>query len=547
MRLPFSPARPPAAPIVPSAGRRADFSRLLGWIWLGCLAAVAGGAAEYDVLIRGGRVIDGTGAPWMRADVGVSGDRIAAVGKLDGATAKEVIDASGLYVAPGFIDGHTHAGPALAVAKTAGAEPLLRQGITTVFVNPDGGGPIDLAAQRRALEVHGTGVNVAQLIGHNSVRSSVLGHDDRTPDAAELAQMAAIVRRAFEAGAFGLSAGPFYTPGTFSKTEEHVALARVAAEFDGFYTSHVRDEADYTIGVVAAVEEVIRVAREARLPGIVTHIKVLGPRVWGLSGEIIRRIDAARAEGVEVFADQYPYEASATGLTAALVPSWAQAGGAGALRGRLENAETKARIRAEMLENLERRAGAANIQVRTHRADPALEGRRLDAIARERLAEPVDVAIDLILAGGAQIVSFNMDERDIRAFMVQPWTMTCSDGELVAMGEGVPHPRSYGPYARKLRRYVVEEKVLTLERAIHSMTALPAAVFRVRDRGQIRVGAFADLAIFDLTAVRDRATYDRPHQLSEGMRHVLVNGRRVVHADALTGLRAGQTLTRQRP
>jgi N-acyl-D-amino-acid deacylase len=547
MRCSPLPAVPAAAPIVPSAAGRLDVSKFIFRLWLVGWGAAAGAAAEYDVLIRNGRVIDGSGAPWMRADVGIAGDRIAAVGKLDSATAKEVIDASDLYVAPGFIDGHTHAGPALAVAKTAGAEPLLRQGITTAFVNPDGGGPIDLRAQRKALEEHGPGVNVAQLIGHNSVRSSVLGNEDRTPSAAELAQMAAIVRRAFEAGAFGLSAGPFYTPGTFSKTEEHVALARVAAEFDGFYTSHVRDEADYTIGVVAAVEEVIRVAREARLPGIVTHIKVLGPRVWGLSGEIIRRIDAARAQGVEVFADQYPYEASATGLTAALVPSWAQAGGTGALRGRLQNAETRARIRGEMLENLDRRAGAANIQIRTYRANPALEGRRLDAIARERLAEPVDVAIDLILDGGAQIVSFNMDERDIRAFMVQPWTMTCSDGELVAMGEGVPHPRSYGPYARKLRRYVVEEQVLTLERAIHSMTALPAAVFRVRDRGQIRVGAFADLAIFELAAVRDRATYEDPHRLSEGMRHVLINGRLVVHADALTGVRAGRILTRQRP
>lgn len=547
MRFPSPPAPASSAPIAPSRPWTRRVSRFLFQLTLAGGAGAVASAAEYDVLIRHGRVVDGTGAPWVRADVAIAGDRIAAVGKLEGSAAKHVIDATGLYVAPGFIDGHTHAGPALTVARTAAAEPLLRQGITTAFVNPDGGGPTDLAAQREALAKSGPGVNVALLIGHNSVRSAVLGSDDRTPEAAELARMAALVRRAFEQGAFGLSAGPFYSQGTFSKTEEHIALARVAAEFDGFYTSHVRDEADYSVGVVAAVDEVIRVAREARLPGIVTHIKVLGPRVWGLSGEIIRRIDAARADGVEVFADQYPYEASSTGLTAALVPSWVQAGGTGALRGRLENPETRARIRNEMVENLARRAGAANIQIRSHRANPALEGKRLDAIARERVAEPVDVAIDLILAGGAQIVSFNMDERDVRAFMVQPWTMTCSDGELVAPGEGVPHPRSYGPYARKLRRYVVEEKVLTLERAIHSMTGLPAMVFRVRDRGQIRPGAFADLAIFDLAAVRDRATYEAPHQLSEGMRHVLINGQRVLQDDALTGVRAGRVLTRQRP
>lgn len=235
----------------------------------------------YDVLIRGGRVLDGSGTPWLRADVAIMGDRIAAVGRLPGASAKQVIDASGLYVAPGFIDGHSHATAGLAREETAGAEALLRQGITTVFANPDGGGPTDLTAQRRTLAGHRPGVNIAQLIGHNSIRSEVIGGADRAPTDAELAKMGALVRRGFEAGAFGLSAGPFYTPGTFSKTEEHIALARVAAEFDGFCTSHIRDEADYNVGVRAAVDEVIRVARETGIPGIVTHIKVLGPRVWG--------------------------------------------------------------------------------------------------------------------------------------------------------------------------------------------------------------------------------------------------------------------------
>jgi N-acyl-D-amino-acid deacylase len=511
-------------------------------------AAVGAHAAHFDVLVRGGRVLDGSGTPWFYADVALNGDRIAAVGKLPDATATLVVDARGLYVAPGFIDGHTHAGPALARnAALAAAAPMLTQGITTVFVNHDGGGPTDLVAQRRALEAHPLGVNVAQLIGHNAVRTEVLNLADRAPDAAELARMAALVRRGMEAGAFGLSAGPFYTPGNFSTTEEHIALARIAAEFDGFYTSHVRDEGDYTIGVVSAVDEVILVAREARLPGIVTHIKTLGPRVWGLSGEIIRRINAARADGVELFADQYPYEASATGLTAALVPAWAQEGGAGALQGRLANPETLGRVRREMSENLARRAGAENIQIRTFPPDPSLEGLRLDAVARKKLIEPVDAAIELIRAGGASIVSFNMDERDLRAFMTQPWTMTCSDGELVAPGEGVPHPRSYGPFPRKIRRYVVEENVLTLEQAVHSMTGLPATVFRLRDRGAIRVGAMADIAVFDLAAVRDRATYPQPHQFSEGMKRVFVNGRLALVDGHVTGEPAGLVLKRSAP
>jgi N-acyl-D-amino-acid deacylase len=504
-------------------------------------------AQKLDVLIRGGRVIDGTGVPWSYADIGIAGDRIVAAGKLSGAKAHRVVDAAGLFVAPGFIDPHSHAWPALGRPETSAAVALLTQGITTVFINPDGGGPTNLVAQRRTLEEQTPGVNTAQMIGHNSVRSEVLGSKDVTPTPVELARMTVLVKRGFEAGAFGLSAGPFYLPGSFSKVDEHIALARVAAEFDGFYASHIRDEADYNIGVVAAVDEVIQVARAARLPGIVTHIKVLGPHVWGQSGEIIQRMNAARAEGVEVYADQYPYEASSTGLTAALVPAWAQEGGSGALKGRLANPELRTRIRREMVENLARRAGASNIQIRSHAADHSIEGRRLDAIARDRLVEPVDAALGIIEAGGAQIVSFNMQERDIRAFMLQPWTMTCSDGQLIAPGDGVPHPRSYGPFPRKIRRYVVEQNVLTLEQAVHSMTGLPASVLRLRDRGVIRPGAFADVVLFDLAAVSDRATYERPHQLSEGIRHVFVNGQAALTDGSVAPTRAGRVLTRARP
>lgn len=510
----------------------------------GILLMVPAMAAEFDVLIRGGRLLDGSGTPWVYADLGIKGDRIAALGRLQGASAKTVIEAAGLYVSPGFIDGHSHAGPALAGEKLAGAEALLAQGITTVFVNPDGGGPTDLAVQRAMIERQRPGVNVAQLIGHNSVRIDALGNADRAPSDEEQAQMNGIVRRAMQAGAFGLSAGPFYTPGNFSKTEEHIALARVAAEFDGFYTSHIRDESDYNVGLVAAVDELIRVAREARLPGIVTHIKALGPRVWGLSTQVIRNIDAARAEGVEIFADQYPYEAGSTGLTAAIVPAWAREGGDGALRARLANGETRAQIRTEMLESIERRAGAAKIMISRHRADPALEGRRLDEIARAQVLEPVDAAIGIIRAGGASIVTFVMGEEDIRRFMVQPWTMTCSDGDLVELGDGVPHPRAFGAFPRKLRRYVVEEKVLTLERAIHSMTGMPATVFRLPERGVLRVGAMADVAVFDLAAVRDAATYEDPHHHSEGMKVIIVNGRVALEGGKVTGERAGRVLVK---
>ncbi len=527
-------------PIVDASSPRA--SALL--LALGAAACASDDATEFDVVLRGGTLHAGD-APGVVADVALVGDRIAAVGDLSGRDARAVLDVAGLHVAPGFVDAHSHAGPGLGTEGRSHAEPLLAQGVTTVVVNPDGGGPVDLAEQRSRLLEHGLGVNVAQLVPHGSVRGAVLGMEDRLPGPGELARMKALVRAGMEEGAFGMSSGLFYAPGSYSDTDELVALAEVVAEYGGVYASHIRDESDYTVGLLAAVEEVIEVARSAGMPGVVTHIKALGPPVWGKSAEVVAAIEAARAEGVEVFADQYPYEASSTGLSAALLPRWAQAGGGDSLAARLADPSTRARIRGEMEANLARRGGAARLRFRRFRPDPSVEGRTLEDVAAERALHPLDAALESIGEGDASVVSFSMNEGDVAAFMARPWTMTASDGALPEWRVGAPHPRAYGTFPRRLRAYALGRGAASLRAALRSMTSLPADVFGLECRGKLVPGAIADLAVFDPETVRDRATYADPHRLSEGMVHVFVNGTAAIRDGAFTGARAGRVLRRE--
>jgi N-acyl-D-amino-acid deacylase len=461
---------------------------------------------RFDVLIRNARVMDGTGNPWLRADVGITGDRITAVGTLDAAGAVRVIDARDRVLAPGFIDVHSHAADGLRTPALHQGQPLLAQGITTVIANPDGGGPIDLAAQRAALEAARIGPNVGLLIGHGAVRSAAMGSANRAPAADELQKMKDLVRRGMTDGAFGLSSGLFYVPGSFAKTEEVIELAKVAAGFGGLYTSHVRDEGNYDAGVRASVREVIRIAEEAKTIGIVTHMKALGRDSWGLAPVLLKDMQDARARGVQVFADQYPYEASSTSLRAALAPGGVEP------------------TVAIVTENLRRRNGPDAVLIASYRAEPALAGKTLTEIARSRGVDPVTAALALMDGGSASIVSFNMSEDDIAAIMREPFTMASSDGGLVAVGAGQPHPRDYGAFARRLAVYVRDRHLVGLEFAIRSMTSLPASVFGIKDRGVIRPGAFADLVIFDPATIRDAATYAEPQKLAEGVSEVLVNG-----------------------
>jgi len=506
------------------------------------LAPLPLASQSFEVLIRGGTLIDGTGAAGRVADVGIREDRITAVGDLSGASADRVIDAAGFYVVPGFIDTHSHAARGLVQDDLRTARALLAQGITTVLVNPDGGGPSNLADQRAILENPGIGVNVAPLVPHGSVRREVLGMQAREATPEELERMRVLVRAGMEEGAFGLSSGLYYAPGSYAPTGEVAELAKVAGEYDGVYQSHIRDESDYTIGVVGAVDEVIDIARAAGVTGIVTHVKALGPRVWGASEEIVSHIEAARADGLQIYADQYPYEASGTSITGALVPRWAQAGGREALLARLEHPEDRARLVADMWENLDRRGGAERLVLQ----DGSNRGRSLAEVAEERGIDPVETALALLEAGGMGLTSFNMDAADIHRFMTQPWMMTSSDGVLSRLGEGHPHPRNFGAFPRRIRKYFVEEGLGTLESAIRSMTGLPAEVFQLSGRGLVAEGSYADLIVFDLKRFRDAATYDDPHHLSEGVEYALVNGTLAIDEGRFTDALAGLVLRKGR-
>lgn len=480
--------------------------------------------ADFDILIRNGRVIDGTGNPWYYSDVGITGNRIAAMGKLTDANARTVIDASGHYVTPGFIDPHTHAAGGLATPELSHAYPMLAQGITLIVANPDGGGPVNLEEQRRDLLQDGIGVNVAQFIPHGSVRRSVMGTENRQATAAELDEMKSLIRKAMEYGAFGLSSGIFYVPGNFATTKEYIELNQIVAEFGGVHQSHIRDESDYSVGVVAAVDEIIEITRQTGVTGIITHIKALGTPVWGSSEQITLNIAQAREDGLPIFTDQYPYSASATSVMASLVPAWAREGGTDALRYRLADESQREKILTGIMENLERRGGPDRIQYRRFSPDPSVEGRLLSDIATEREQSPEQVLMSQIEQGNPGLVSFNMHDNDIRAFMVQPWNMTSSDGGYVPFGIGVPHPRNYGSFPRKIRKYVFDEGLISLEDAIRSMTSLTAGVFGLHDRGILRPGMAADVVVFDPGRITDRATYREPHQYSEGMAWVVVNG-----------------------
>jgi len=490
-----------------------------------------------DLLIRGGTVYTGADAPFV-GDVAIHRDRIYMVGRNSAVGSSRIIDARGMIVAPGFIDPHTHLGDDLRSknADTRLVPAMLMQGVTTAFIGNDGAGDPDIASVLASAATNPVGINYAAFAGFGAIRRKVVGEANRAPTTVEVGRMRGMIARAMCQGAFGLSTGLFYPPEAFATTEEVIALAREAGSRGGVYDTHIRDESSYSIGLVAAIREATEIGREASLPVNISHIKALGVDVQGQAPLIIKMIEAARRSGQRITADQYPWSASGTKLGAALVPPWAQDGGRAALIERLDDPALAERLRGGMAENLRKRGGADALLI----IQGEFKGRTLAQIAKSRGEDPIAAAMAVIRMQDPAVASFNQSERDIIAFMRQPWVMTSSDAST-------GHPRVYGSFARKYAKYVVAERVLTLRQFIERSSALPAETFGLAGRGQLKPGAFADLVVFDPRRYAARATYEQPSLLAAGVQHVVVNGVLAVDDGALTGRAAGRPLVHAPP
>ncbi len=532
--------------------------------------AATGERPACDLLFVGGRVIDGSGNPAFPADVAVKDGRIVAVGKLRGRfDAARTIDATGKIVAPGFIDIHTHTYDNVTGDKTwsgaddarYGAPNYVTQGVTTVVSNSCGYGPVDLGDQMAALEKRGTGVNVMLLIGHNAVRREVMKDDHKRPATAEeTARMAALVRRAMERGAWGLSTGLEYVPAIWSTKDEVAALARELAPFDGVLMAHERSSGLTPMWYVPSqdppgpptmienIQELIDVSEATGARVVASHIKARGADFWGASAVLIRMIEEARARGVDIWADCYPYNTSGSDGSAVLIPRWALGRPPKAVLERtLGDPDKKTALEKDIRAALNWRGGAANVIVMDH-PDKTLVGKSVGELARARGISDVEMVLrlqlegDPNLAGGARLRGFSMSEADIEAFYARPWVATSSDGSIALPADGPVHARYYGTFPRKIRHYALERGVVSLEDAVRSMTSLPALICGLRDRGLVREGMRADLVVFDPATIADTATFFEPHRHADGVDYVLVNGSFTVESGKMTGARPGRLL-----
>jgi N-acyl-D-aspartate/D-glutamate deacylase len=508
--------------------------------FLALLAAADPAPVPADIVLKGGTVYDGSGQPGVGGDVAIKDDRIVAVGRVAVTGNPKVIDCTGLIVAPGLIDLHTHSdNGAIQASATRQNLSYLTQGVTTIVTGNCGSGPINVGAFYALIEKNGIGSNVAHLVPHNSVREKVTGNVNRVPTAAEMDKMKDLVDRGMRDGAWGLSTGLIYNPGTYAKTAEIIELAKVAARHGGIYASHIRHE---EAGLLDAIQEAITIGKEAGLPAHISHIKCSGRRMWGKSGDAIALIEAARAAGQVVTADQYPYTASSTSLRAMVVPTQYREGSTQDFRDRLADPELGPKIRAAIEREVADRDNGKALRVCSCSSYPAYAGRDLAAIAAQEQKPVVDIVVAIEKGGGAQMVSFGMSEEDVRIFMRRPWVATASDGTSKVPSADMPHPRSYGTFPRKIGRYCIEEQVLPLEQAIRSASGLPADIIRLPERGYLKAGCFADVVVFDPKAFRDTATYDKPHQFAPGVKWLYVNGTAAIADGKPTSALAGRVL-----
>ncbi len=516
---------------------------LLPVLLLALVVVPTGGAGEApvtaDVVIRGATIHDGSGGPPQVGDLAIRGDRVVAVGKFAVAGRPRLIDGEGLILSPGFIDLHTHSDTPLTKPATHAALNYLTQGVTTSVTGNCGAGPVDVGAYFATLEQGGIGTNVIHQVPHNAVRQRVMGNVNRDPTLKELKQMADLVERGMKEGAYGMATGLIYNPGTYSKTDELVALAKVAARHGGLYASHIRDEGT---GVLAAIEEILEIARRAGIRVHISHIKVSGQRAWGKAPEMIARIRRQRERGERVTADQYPYVASSTSLSATVIPAKYREGSAKQLLSRLDDPEIGPKMRQAIQQRIDARAGGKSLRIASYRRKPQWQGKDLATIAKQEKKSPLDIVLEIQRNGGAGVVNFGMNEDEVRMFMREPWVATASDGSAQVPATTVPHPRSYGCFPRKIGYYALEEKAIPLAQALRSASGLPADILQLPERGYLKKGYYADVVVLDPKTFRDKATFDNPHQYATGVRYLFVNGRLAIDEGRFTGTLAGRVL-----
>ncbi|NNV54134.1 N-acyl-D-amino-acid deacylase family protein [Limnovirga soli] len=496
-----------------------------------------------DILITHGKIIDGSGNPWFYGDIAIKNGIIIDIGQLTDYTATTTIDATGLYIAPGFIDVHTHIeGDEV---KNPLAANFIYDGVTTVITGNCGLSKVDTKAYLYFLDSLHLAVNSATLIGHNDIRKAVMGRANRPPTADELTQMEQLVTQAMQSGAVGLSTGLIYIPGTYASTAEITALAKVCAQYNGVYTTHMRYEGD---SVLYAIQEALAIGKAANIPVEISHFKVSGQNNWGRSKETLALIQQARQEGIDVTIDQYPYTASSTSLST-LLPDWVQSDGEDSLRTRLQNPTIAAMVKKQMLASLQKRklAHYSYAFVANYPPDTTLNGKNIEAInllwhRKHTAISEAQTVIDLLLKSDAGMVFHGMSEEDINRIMQYPFNMFASDASIRILYAGIPHPRGYGTNARVLGKYVREQQIITLEEAIRRMTSLPAQKYHFTNRGLLRTGFAADIVVFNADTVSDLSTYQKPHQYSTGFQYILVNGAIALYNGKQTQLRNGKVL-----